>query len=481
MWELIESNKRKSLLLFACMGICLLVLGYVIGRSLLAPRGGAVGVVVALCVWLLLSLVSYFSGDAILLAISGAREVTHDIHPQLFNIVEEMKIAANLPAMPRVYIIDERAPNAFATGKRPERSAIAVTAGLLSRLSRDELQGVIAHEMSHIANRDVLFMTFAGVMMGSIVLISDGFLRGMLYSSRSSRRFRAGGKGGGQSQGILMIVAIIFAILAPLMARLLYFAISRKREYLADASATRLTRYPEGLASALEKISSEACGLSSVNRVTAPMYIVNPLQAEGMGLSGLTSTHPPIRERIQILRSIAHGAGYASYQEAFSRVSGRSGTLIPPSGLTEEANPAIREASLQKEERGKKAQARDVGDLMRAVNRYAFLICACGLKMKIPPDFKRPQVSCPRCRRAMDVPLATLSAAAAAVGASSRGRAVSGAAQEAGLGVPPIHVRKGTGWETLSCACGRMLQLSPMFSGLHIVCSSCGRKTEIKH
>ncbi len=179
MWELIQANKRKSIILFLCMGICLLLLGYVIGSSIYPKEGGVFGLFIAVGIWFIMSLVSYFAGDSIILAMSGAKEVTHDIHPQLFNIVEEMKIAANLPFMPKVYIIDEPAPNAFATGTKPEKIAIAVTAGLLSRLNRDELQGVIAHEMSHIANRDVLFVTFAGVLLGSIVFISEVFLRSM--------------------------------------------------------------------------------------------------------------------------------------------------------------------------------------------------------------------------------------------------------------------------------------------------------------
>ncbi|MFC1683713.1 M48 family metallopeptidase, partial [Candidatus Zixiibacteriota bacterium] len=273
MWELIRKNKRKSIILFICMGCFLILLGYLVGYVFFPPEGGIAGVLIALFLWILLSVVGYFSGDSILLGVSHAREVSHDVHPQLYNIVEEMKIASNLPAMPKVYIIDEPAPNAFATGVKPEKSAIVVTAGLLSRLNRDELQGVIAHEMSHIVNRDVLFVTFAGIMLGSIVLISQVFLRSMWFTGGSSKRYRSGKKtaGGGQAQLIMVAVAIAFAILAPILTRLLYFAISRKREYLADASAARLTRYPEGLASALEKISSSKRLLPSANKVTAPM------------------------------------------------------------------------------------------------------------------------------------------------------------------------------------------------------------------
>ena len=407
MWELIRANKRKSLVLFFCLGVVLLVLGYFIGAAFYPGKGGVVGVLIALGVWFLSSVVSYFAGDSIILSISGAREVNSEVHPQLFNIVEEMRIAANLGAMPKVYIIGEQTANAFATGRNPEKSSIVVTAGLVERLNRDELQGVIAHEMSHIMNRDVLFMTFAGVMLGSIVLLSEVFLRSMWFTGGSSRRYRSSrsGRGGGQGQLVLVVAAIVLAILAPLIARLLYFAISRKREYLADASAVRLTRYPEGLASALERISVNPAGAtSSVNKITAPMYIVNPLASAG-------STHPPTSERIRILRAISGGANYTNYQSAYSQVKGQSGSIIPAGGLGAGEAVGLREGPADKgKRRSRKKGARDVGDLIRAVNGYMFLACTCGLKLKLPPNFKKSKVSCPRCKRVLEVPVAELSA-----------------------------------------------------------------------
>lgn len=376
------------------------MLGYVMGAAFLPPDGGIAGILIAVMLWAILSLIGYFSGDKILLATSHAKEVSRDIHPQLFNIVEEMKIAANLPAIPKIYIIDEAAPNAFATGRKPEKSAVAVTTGLLTRLNRDELQGVIAHEMSHIVNRDILFMTFAGILLGSIVLISDTFLRGARFSHRSSRRYQSGRSSniGGQAQAAMLLVAIVFVILAPIAARLLYLAISRRREYLADASGARLTRYPEGLASALEKISSAGLKLDSANKVTAPMYIANPFEERGMGFSSLTSTHPPIEERIKILRHMAHGVNYLNYQKAYSAVTGRNEALIPPSGLKDvEEIPARNAVFEEPKKQGAKDRAREIGDLTRAVNQFTFLICTCGLKIKVPPDFKQPKVICPRC------------------------------------------------------------------------------------
>jgi heat shock protein HtpX len=404
MWELIRANKRNSIALMVLMAVVLLLLGFSIGLGFFGPRGGFFGLLIALTIWLILTLISFSQGDAILLAASKAKPVTHDVHPQLFNVVEEMRIAAGLPAMPKIYIINDPAPNAFATGRSPQTASVAVTAGLLARLNRDELQGVIAHEMSHILHRDILFVTLAGIMLGSIVLLSNVFLRGMFYGSMggSRRRYSAGGRDGGQAAALMLVVALIAAILAPLMAYLLYFALSRKREYLADAGAARLTRYPEGLASALEKIASDPSPqLATVNKVTAPMYIVNPFKKEGqMKLSDLTSTHPPISERIKILRDMAHGASFRDYSDSFSKITHKK-TVVPPAALTKE-DIALRQASAQaKKKELLEKQFRQVGDIMRRVNGFIFLTCVCGLRLKVPPNFRGNNVICPRCHKAL--------------------------------------------------------------------------------
>ncbi|MEW6086770.1 MAG: M48 family metallopeptidase [bacterium] len=464
MWEIIEANKKKSLILFIAMGVCLILLGYFIGL-VFSPDGGIAGIFFALAVWAALSLVSYFSGDYIALTTSNAKEVSYDVHPQLFNIVEEMKIAANFPHMPRIYIIDDPAPNAFATGTKPEKSSIAVTAGILNMLNRDELQGVVAHEMSHIVNRDVLFVTFAGIMLGSITLISQTFLRGIIHVPRSSRRYRSSGKGGGQAA--VIFIAILFAILAPILARILYFAISRKREYLADASAVRLTRYPEGLASALEKISSGNFNLEYVNSVTAPMYIINPMEKNGLKISDLSSTHPPISERIHILRNMMYGASYLHYQKAFSDVKKKTSKIIPLSSLKEETIP-IRTASAEpKQAPDKKQEIRNLGDLMMAVNKYAFLTCLCGLKIKVPPHFNKNKITCPKCSRELDVP-------------SEKDKNKPAGAAGAVTG-SNVYVRQGTQWETFTCSCGAIQQLSPAFKASHLICRVCGKTIQIKN
>ncbi len=403
MWELIRANKRDSVLLMTLMAVVLLALGLIIGMAAVGPEGGLMGVGIAAAIWFVLTLVSYSSGDQILLAASHARPVTHDVHPQLFNIVEEMKIAAGLPAMPKIYIINDPAPNAFATGRSPQSASLAITAGLLGRLDRDELQGVVAHEISHILHRDILYVMMAGVMLGGVVLLSQVFLRGMFHGSVGShRRYSSESRGGGQAQLVIAVIAILAAILAPLMAQLLYFAVSRRREYLADAGAARLTRYPEGLASALEKIANDpAPQLAAANDATAPMYIVNPFKKRGkMDLSAWTSTHPPIAERIRILRSMSQGASYKDYAQAFAAVSRRKNP-VPVAAVTKEQVP-IRPAQVEVTPQEKtQKQIRQVGDIMRRVNGFLFLTCLCGLKIKVPPDFKASKVNCPRCGRVL--------------------------------------------------------------------------------
>ena len=407
MWELIRANKRNSVILMATMAFVLLLLGALIGVGFMGPDGGFFGLIIATVVWLFLMLVSFSAGDTIFLAASGAKPVTHDVHPQLFNVVEEMKIAAGLPTMPKIYIINDPAPNAFATGRKPETASIAVTAGLLARLNRDELQGVVAHEMSHILHRDILYVTLAGVMLGSIVILSQIFLRGMFYSSLGSRRrYSSGGKGGGQAQIVLIVIALLAAILAPVMAQLLYFALSRKREYLADAGAARLTRYPEGLASALDKISNDPSPqLSSANKANAPMYIVNPFKKKGARkLSDLTSTHPPISERVRILRNMTQGASFRDYSNAYTQIAGKAPPL-PAAAVKQSEQIGLREGRTDTPKRKRtKQQLHQVGDIMRRVNGFAFLTCACGLKLKVPPNFKKDSVSCPKCGKKLAVP-----------------------------------------------------------------------------
>jgi heat shock protein HtpX len=302
--ERIAVNRRSSLLLIAAFLAFVAVFGYVIGYAWIGdPVGALFGLGLAFVVGAISGVATYYGGARMVLAASRAKEITHDDAPVLFNVVEEMTIAAGLP-MPKVYIIDDSAPNAFATGRDPEHASVAVTSGLLKKLNRDELQGVIAHEMSHVGNFDIRYAMLVGVLVGTTVLISDFFLRGLWFGGG---RGGGGREGGGYAQLIMMVVAILLAILAPLFARLLQLSISRQREYLADASAVRLTRNPKGLADALQKIGGDREVLEAANRATAHLYIVNPVKGFEKRAKGLFSTHPPIDERIQILRSMETG------------------------------------------------------------------------------------------------------------------------------------------------------------------------------
>jgi len=396
MWEQIRSNQTRSAILVVWMGVLLLLLGYFLGVYFFDSGTG--GLIFALILWIIMSLVAYFQGDSILLAMSGAKKISHDDHPRLFNIAEEMKIASGLETMPAIYIVDDPALNAFATGRDPKKASVTVTSGLLQKLNRDELQGVVGHEMSHIKNRDVLLMAMCSVLLGTIVILAWYASRFMLFGGMGRTR-RSSSSGGGSGQIIIIIVAIAFMILAPIMAQLIYFAISRKREYLADASSALYTRYPEGLASALEKIATSTDQLKSANQATAPMYIVNPFRKRGMSAENLTSTHPPISERIRILRSMA-GASFADYAAAYRQVRDTSQVLIPAAAVTAAGTVALRAARPEAPKKLETVQrARETSNLMWNLNKYNTITCACGTKLRLPPNFKLPEIRCPHCGR----------------------------------------------------------------------------------
>jgi heat shock protein HtpX len=296
-FDAIGRNRRNTWLLVAVFAALIFAIGYVFGWFFGSPWIGlAFGVVVGT----VMGLVAYYSGDGIMLLASQAKEIEKSDAPQLFNVVEEMSIAAGLP-MPKVYIIYDSAPNAFATGRDAKHAKIAITEGLLKKLNRDELQGVIAHEMSHVGNRDILFAMMVGVLVGLVALMADAMMRSMWWGGRG--RSRRSGRGGG-AEMVIMLVALLLAILAPIFARLLQLAMSRQREYMADATAARLTRNPEGLASALEKISADPDVLEAANRATQHLYIVNPIKAFEKRANTMFNTHPPIQDRIARLRSM---------------------------------------------------------------------------------------------------------------------------------------------------------------------------------
>jgi heat shock protein HtpX len=382
------------------MGILLLLLGYFLGLYFFDSAIG--GLIIALIVWGIMTLVAFFQGDSILLAVSGAKKISRDDHPKLYNVVEEMKIASGLEKVPDIYIIDDPALNAFATGRNPNKASVAVTSGLLAKLNRDELQGVVGHEIAHIKNRDVTLMAMCAVMLGTIVILAWYATRVMFFSGMGGRR--SSKSGGGQGQLIFLAIGIVLMILAPIAAQLIYFAISRKREYLADASSALYTRYPEGLASALEKIAASTVPLKSANQATAPMYTVNPFRQEGRPASDLTSTHPPIQERIRILRAMA-GAALSDYDQAYRGIrSSRAGIIRGAAGLAAVSLRAPSPETKPVEELPQKVErARETSDLMWRLSNYRTFPCECGVILRIPPNFRAPAVRCPRCGRTYPV------------------------------------------------------------------------------
>jgi len=302
--EQIAANKRKTVLLFVVAIAFTALIGYTIG--FLFFQGGVVGVVLATILAVALSLGSYFAGDRIVLASTGAREVTAEQEPRLHNIVEGIAIAAGVPK-PRVYVVPEQAPNAFATGRDPEHSSIAVTQGLLDIMNRVELEGVIGHEMSHVLDRDILVGTVVATVVGAAVLMSEFFTRSWFWGGGRMGGRREGGDGGGIIVLVLFAVGIVLLILAPLAGQLIKLSVSRNREYLADAEGVLLTRYPPGLISALEKIRDAPHAMRSANNATAHLWLEQPSRVPGQDTSTmekLFSTHPPIEERIQRLKEM---------------------------------------------------------------------------------------------------------------------------------------------------------------------------------
>lgn len=295
MYNQIDSNKHKTILLIAIFIAIITAIGYFLGYYMNYGNGM---VVIAVLVSIVMTLTSYYSGDKIALASTGAKIIAKEDNPYVYRMVENLSITAGTP-MPKVYIINSPALNAFATGRDPEHASIALTTGIISALKNEELEGVIAHELSHVKNYDIRVMMIVVVLVGTISLISQMFFRARLFGGKRDSNDR----GGGQLGAIIMIVSIVLLILSPIIAELIKLAISRKREYLADASGALLTRYPEGLASALEKISQSNVPLPNASSATAHLFISNPLKSKSF--SSLFSTHPPIENRIKLLREMA--------------------------------------------------------------------------------------------------------------------------------------------------------------------------------
>lgn len=455
MWEQIQANRRRSIALIAGMATALLGLGFFAGEAVAPGGGGWVGLALAGVVFAVQWGVYCGGAESAVLQGVAAHEVGRAEIPRLHNVVEEMQIAAGLKAPPRILLIADPAPNAFAIGRKPENSAIAVTTGLLQRLDRDELQGVIAHEIGHIRNRDVQFMTLAAVMLGAIITLSDLAWR-TIRLGRAGRT-RSDSRGGGQAQAIFLLLALLFAALGPFVAQLLYFACSRRREYLADASGAQFTRYPEGLASALEKISAAPTQVAFANRTTAAMMIVNPLRAASARLP-FFSTHPPTAERVRILRGMA-GASLADYEAACAVARGKG--VLGARALAEAPRVERRAASTE----GPILDPRGAREAAAALSGYVTVSCGCGLETRVPASHPQSEIRCIRCGSRLALP---------AAGASSGpAEAVAPAPQELQF------QRQSRGWESFRCACGRVMPISPGFLGTHLHCSRCGRRIAV--
>ena len=467
MWEQIRANRRRAVALITLMGAVLLIIGYAAGE-LLAPGAGVVGLGCALVLFFIQLGVYYGAAETMLLQNANFVELKREDSPRLFNIVEEMKLASGLEFVPKIYLVDDPAPNAFAMGRKPDNCVIAVTSGLVHRLNRDELEGVIAHEMAHLKNHDVQFMTLAAVMLGSIVILAE-IIRRWLWFGGGRRRGRAEsrGVGGGQAQLIILVVGLIFLILGPLMAQILYFACSRKREFLADACGAQFTRYPEGLASALEKISAASATTSFASKATAPLFIVNPLYAGGGEPDSVFSSHPSTAERISVLRAMA-GSSLADYEAAYHKAA--QGTLFSREILETSQSGSIRAPSNE----GPIETRHDARAPFYRTRGYLRVKCDCGMEISVPEGYEGDEITCIRCGSILPLPAASEIPTAASLPTAA--------------GLPPVipslapplqYRRSGTGWESLRCACGRTIQLSPSFAASHIHCDNCGRNIQI--
>ncbi len=312
-YDRIAENRRNSFLLAAFVVVLLGALGLTIGWAVTGdPRAAIPSLIGAIIIGLVAALGSYYLGDSLVLTVSGAKEVTKETAPQLINVVQEMAIASNVP-MPRVYLIDDTAPNAFATGRDPKHASVAITTGLLQKLDREELQGVMAHELSHVRNYDIRFSLLVGVLVGSVALLADFFLRFSFWGGGGRRR--GGDRDGGGAQAIVFLIALMLAIVAPIAARLVQLAISRQREFLADASAVELTRNPVGLEQALAKIAADQEVLEVANRATQHLYFENPIKKFEQRSSNLFDTHPPVLDRVNRLRSLSGQAPAQSLED----------------------------------------------------------------------------------------------------------------------------------------------------------------------
>lgn len=436
MWSQIQKNRKTCYIIVFAIFIFLLFSGGLTGALYSYFSGNSdiplkefldihnfyayseafmIGTFIAVLLWLLLLFIALIGGKKIILSMNRAYKLPPDTNRILKNIVEEMSIAAGLPKVPEIYVIDAAMPNAFSTGISPKDSAVVVTTGLLIALDRDELQAVVAHEIAHIVNRDTSFMLIAGSMLGTITIITHFGLRIMF--SRGYALSRRNPIGNDFKLKILVCtITLLFMVIAPILARILYLFISQKREYLADACAIQYTRYPQALATALAKISTSVFVLRDTDQLTSSMYIVHPLdleveQKEVYSMFGnIFRTHPPTEKRIEVLEKMTR-ADFNAYNKAFNEASFKRRTIMNKNDLYNVKNLEIKkpQRNYETDVNGKHIfiatalediaeKKRAAEDIIWKAKKYIFKKCDCGTTLKFPLSYKGQEISCPHCK-----------------------------------------------------------------------------------
>jgi heat shock protein HtpX len=511
--ELIRKNKLKSIFLLVLTILIVVLVGFILGdviytmiipdqsvnyeeRRLFFSLGfaGVIGFLEILQVYL------FIRGEPkLFFSRMGMNIAERTKFQKLHNVIAEMTISAGLTQTPIAYVIPSRALNAMAFGSSPENSAIAVTAGLLAVCNRDELQGVIAHELSHIINRDALLLDICRNSLGMVIVMRDVMLRSIRWgatgrlnyriSSRKSKAFTA--------HLLLLLLGVIFVLFAPMLVEVIYLTISREREYLADAVSAKLTRYPVGLASALTKIAYSTHSVADIDKVTSAAFISQPRIDMGITSKG-SRTHPPIWNRIRILRQMSGGAGYIDYQKAYNAVMLKSPGFMPGSMRGKNTSIPLRMAEVISGEPASVDSLEEMSilvnevrtdDIFRLTDGYSFINCDCGIKIKVPVSYDKFEIKCPRCGRIhklsenMNSLLSAMLEESAVTGDAATGiiREVMEEKNEPDYSSEEeqTYVRKRKAWEEVQCRCGSKMQLSPTFLGKHVSCRKCNRRINI--
>ncbi len=387
MWELINKNKSKTFLFVFLMALCFGLMAYCLAETLKIYNISPIWVYIVVYGYFFVTLIiASHDSKNVFLKLSNARFALRAYYPKLFNIVQEMSIASGLSTMPEIYIIDEDSPNAFACGKDPQTASVVVTKGLLARLNRDELQAVVAHEISHIVNRDILYLLYTSCLLGCMVFISD-FVIKFLRSCSNRRSFNGG--------AIYIIPFVLISLVLVALSKIFYFCLSKKREYLADACAVQFTRNPMALANALKKIDEEQTYFVNTNPITSAMFIVSPLNNK-------EKTHPPIEKRIQILLRLS-SCNIAAYNNSYQKVLGKKSSIVSKKIIDKPSYskviPIVATTLANQTVQDKIANHREAYDTMLKMENYIFIKCDCDTKLKVPKELKGQKIPCPHCKK----------------------------------------------------------------------------------